>query len=66
MSMSLRRGVAALSIVLTALPWVPVTAQQADPGASVEYRLSFPVPEHRWLMVEVTFPALKRARSSCA
>ncbi|HTH24079.1 MAG TPA: hypothetical protein VL919_03170, partial [Vicinamibacterales bacterium] len=27
-----------------------------DKQAPVEYRLSFPAPEHRWMQVEVRFP----------
>ena len=46
---------------------VPAWAQQAP----IEYTLSFPSPEHRWMQVEVTFPnvpagtlQLRMARSS--
>ncbi len=51
-------GVAA---VVTAGLTVPAAQPVASGGAAepaVEYRLSFPEPEHRWMQVEVTFPAL--------
>ena len=46
--MAVRRGLAALSLVL-------VFAVSAWAQAPVSYRLSFPAPEHRWMQVEVTF-----------
>ena len=45
-------------------------ASQQAPVAPIEYRLSFPAPEHRWLQVDVSFPQLGdaplRARMSSA
>ena len=46
--MSVRRGLAALSLLL-------VFGVSAWAQAPVSYRLSFPAPEHRWMQVEVTF-----------
>ena len=36
--------------------WLAAVVAQAPPP--VEYRLSFPVPEHRWLAVDVLFPEI--------
>jgi predicted metalloprotease with PDZ domain len=36
-------------------------ASQPSAVAPIEYRLSFPAPEHRWLQVEVVFPELADA-----
>ena len=45
-------------------------ASQPAAVAPIEYRLSFPAPEHRWLQVDVSFPQLGdtplRARMSSA
>jgi predicted metalloprotease with PDZ domain len=46
--MTLRRAVLTAIVVL-------VTAGAAFAQAPVEYRLSFPEPEHRWMQVEVAF-----------
>jgi predicted metalloprotease with PDZ domain len=46
--MTLRRAFISATLVL-------VTAVAAFAQAPVEYRLSFPEPEHRWMQVEVTF-----------
>jgi predicted metalloprotease with PDZ domain len=46
--MTLRRAVLTATVVL-------VTAGAAFAQAPVEYRLSFPEPEHRWMQVEVAF-----------
>jgi predicted metalloprotease with PDZ domain len=48
---ALARVGAAMIVVLLLLP--AATAAQAP--APVEYRLSFPEPEHRWMQVEATF-----------
>jgi hypothetical protein len=45
---SLRRAVAAAAALV-------LLAQPALAQAPVEYRLSFPEPEHRWMQVEITF-----------
>ncbi|MGE3513166.1 MAG: M61 family metallopeptidase [Vicinamibacterales bacterium] len=47
------RLLATLSVLLAVV--VPTRAQSA---ASVEYRLSFPEPEHHWMQVDATFPDL--------
>ena len=47
-TMTLRR------VFLTA-GFVLLTAAAALAQAPVEYRLSFPEPEHRWMQVEVVF-----------
>jgi predicted metalloprotease with PDZ domain len=44
----------AVGLVVVLLLAVPAAAQ-----APVEYRLSFPEPHHRWMLVEVTFPELQ-------
>jgi predicted metalloprotease with PDZ domain len=46
---TLKRAALALTFVLVLV--APAFAQ-----APVDYRLSFPAPEHRWMQVEVTFP----------
>jgi predicted metalloprotease with PDZ domain len=42
-----------VGVVIALLLAVPAAAQE------VEYRLSFPEPHHRWMLVEVTFPELQ-------
>jgi predicted metalloprotease with PDZ domain len=42
----------ALVVALLTLGAAPVAAQSRP----VEYRLTFPAPEHRWMQVEATFP----------
>ena len=56
-----------LFLLIVFLVSVPAWAQQAP----IEYKLSFPSPEHRWMQVEVRFPnvpagtlQLRMARSS--
>ncbi|MGH7506998.1 MAG: M61 family metallopeptidase, partial [Longimicrobiales bacterium] len=44
-----------LQRALCALSWVLLCATTAAAQAPVEYRLTFPEPEHRWMHVEVTF-----------
>jgi predicted metalloprotease with PDZ domain len=50
----------ALFIVLLLVGTVPGLPQSAAPDA-VSYRISLPEPEHRWMQVDVTFPALPPA-----
>jgi predicted metalloprotease with PDZ domain len=42
-----------VGVVIALLLAAPAAAQE------VEYRLSFPEPHHRWMLVEVTFPELQ-------
>ena len=41
---------------LAAALWLLASAASAQVPSPVEYHLSFPVPEHRWLAVDVRFP----------
>ena len=41
-----------LFLLVVLIVAVPAWAQQAP----IEYKLSFPAPEHRWMQVEVRFP----------
>jgi predicted metalloprotease with PDZ domain len=62
-----QRVLLVLVLVLSVSPFTPAQ----DTPAAVEYRLSFPAPEHRWMQVEARFPAappgtlqLRMARTS--
>ena len=54
----MRNLIATLAVAVTALAF---PAGQTPVGTAVEYRLSFPEPEHRWMQVEAVFPALPTA-----
>lgn len=53
----MRRALAACGLVLTVV-WLGVHPRAAGP---VTYRLSFPSPEHHWMLVEATFPDIGSA-----
>ena len=60
----------AVAFILCVLTFSVGRAAQPGAPAPIEYRLSFPAPEHRWLQVDVVFPELGeaplRARMSSA
>ena len=60
MSRTERRVLRWTAVVLAVLPCWPAVAGQDDGGGSaIQYHLSFPEPEHRWVQVEVRFPDLE-------
>lgn len=60
MNHQLARFALTWSVVFLAVCWNPdqATAEQQPTIEPVEYHLSFPSPEHRWLQVDVTFSQL--------
>lgn len=48
--------------IFTALPDARAQAAASSPGAApIEYRFTFPEPEHHWMQVEILFTNLSRA-----
>jgi len=45
-------------LVLASLLSVVVLAGRFDAAGAIDYRFTFPEPQHRWMQVEVTFPDL--------
>ena len=54
------RGLLAPALVTASIGavWLAPIIAQRDDASRVEYRLTFPEPAHRWLVVDATFPAL--------
>ncbi len=52
------RGLRPILLALAVVCQLLLCGTGAYAQAPVEYRLSFPEPEHRWMQVEVTFPDL--------
>ena len=50
-----------LGAALVALVWGAPVGAQRDDATRVEYRLTFPEPAHRWLVVDATFSGLPQA-----
>src|SRR5687767_5937604 len=56
----MRAKTSALRLVLCVLVASPALAQPPSTDISVQYKVSFPAPEHHYAQVEVVFPAVPR------